>query len=89
MKLKMTMRTGDIMREDIKDFLKNCLVALNNATEEDIAKMQKVYDEEVGRYSKYKNDTGFEVIFNPRPFSDEELVELLGKDFMDSLTNLK
>ena len=50
------MRSSDIMKEDIKDLLKNCLLALNNATEEDIIKMQKVYDEEVGRYSKYKND---------------------------------
>lgn len=85
----MTMRTGDIMTEDLKDLLKNCLLALNNASEEDIVKMQKVYDEEVGRYSKYKNDTDLEVIYPNVAFTEEELVELLGKEFMDSLTNLR
>lgn len=83
------MRTGDTMTEDMKDLLKNCLLALNNATEEDIVKMQKVFDSEIGRYSKYKNDTGFEVIYPNIAFTDEELVELLGKEFMDSLTNLR
>lgn len=84
------MRTGDIMTEDMKDLLRNCLTALNNATEEDIAEMQALYDREVGRYKEVIPSKEFEpVIHNVEPFTDEELVDLLGQEFMDSLTNLK
>ena len=78
------------MTEDLKDLLRNCLTALNNATEEDIAEMQVLYDREVGRYKGVITSKEFEpVIHNVEPFTDEELVDLLGLEFMDSLTNLK
>ena len=77
------------MTEDLKDLLRNCLTALNNATEEDIAEMQATFDREVGRYKGVKPTIEFEPIYNAEPFTDEELVDLLGQEFMDSLTNLK
>ena len=77
------------MTEDLKDLLRNCLTALNNATEEDIAKMQALYDREVGKYKGIKPTIEFEPIYDARPLTDEELVDLLGQEFMDSLTNLK
>ncbi len=78
------------MTEDLKDLLRNCLTALNNATEEDIAEMQATFDKEVSRYKGVKPSKEFEpVIHNVEPFTDEELVDLLGQEFMDSLTNLK
>ena len=77
------------MTEDLKDLLRNCLTALNNATEEDIAKMQATFDREVGRYKGVKPSIEFEPIYPNVAFTDEELVNLLGQEFMDSLTNLK
>ena len=77
------------MTEDLKDLLRNCLTALNNATEEDIAEMQALYDREVGRYKGVKPTIEFEPICYAEPFTDEELVNLLGQEFVDSLTNLK
>ena len=32
------------MTEDLKDLLRNCLTALNNATEEDIVKIEKALE---------------------------------------------
>lgn len=77
------------MTEDLKDLLRNCLTALNNATEEDIAEMQATFDREVGRYDGVEPTIEFEPIYPNVAFTDEELVELLGKEFMDNLTNLR
>lgn len=77
------------MTEDLKDLLRNCLTALNNATEEDIAEMQATFDREVGRYKGVIPSKEFEPIYPNVAFTDEELVDLLGQEFVDSLTNLK
>ena len=62
---------------------------MNNATEEDIAREQALFDEAVNKAKLRSEDSVFEPIYYGVPFSDEELVELLGQEFMDTLTNLK
>lgn len=77
------------MKQDMIDLLKNCLTAMNNATEEDIAREQVLFDEEVKKSELRSKNNLFEPIYYGVPFSDEELVKLLGQKFMDTLTNLK
>ena len=64
------------MNKELQDLLKNCLESLNNRTEEDIQKMQKLHDKEVGRYSNITPSREFEILYPPTPLIDEELLEI-------------
>lgn len=68
------------MNKELEDLLKNCLESLNNRTEEDIRKMQELYDREVGRYSNIIPSQEFEIQYPPTLFTDEELLEILGEE---------
>ncbi|MCI8629249.1 MAG: hypothetical protein HFE57_07065 [Firmicutes bacterium] len=64
------------MNKELQDLLKNCLESLNNRTEEDIQKMQELYDKEVGRYSNITPSQEFEILYPPTPLIDEELLAI-------------
>ncbi len=64
------------MNKKLEDIFENCFKALENCTEEDIRKMQELYDKEVGRYSNIIPNQEFEILCPPTPFTDKGLLEI-------------
>lgn len=67
------------MDDKLKNLLKNCLKAMKDY-DGDITELQKDFDDAVKRSAEHSKNLEFEVQYSATPFTDKELLEILGEE---------
>jgi len=67
------------MDDKLKNLLKNCLKAIKDY-DGDITELQKEFDEAVKKSAEHSKNLEFEIQYSATPFTDEELLEILGEE---------
>lgn len=67
------------MNKKLEDMFENCFKVLESCTEEDVKKMQELYDREIGRYSDVTLNPEFEIEYPAIFFYDGEGMKECGR----------